>query len=145
MDYDEFVSQPQMIDDRISHQLQVVERWKSKVESVTAVLSEVRVQTSPENKREIWLAKYIDSQQKLTVLMEDYDRACDEVRTWLYDNLPPNEASLLEYRYCDGLRNPEIAEVERQAEQTIRNKISVCIRKARVIYNANSKTLKNSK
>lgn len=135
MNFDEFVNQPQRIDVRISHQLQVAEKLKDRCESATAVYSEVRVQTSRENHHETWLIKYIDSKKKLTALMEEYDKAVEEVRSWLYDNLPPNEASLLEYRYCDGLLNPEIADLEQKAEQTIKNKMSRYIRKARDIYN----------
>lgn len=135
MDFDTFVSQPQIIDTKITHQLQVVERQRSRVESVTAVFSDIRVQTSPENKREIWLTQLIDSKKKLSDLMEEYDRATNEVRSWLYDNLSMDAASLLEFRYCDKLKNSEIAELVHMAEQSVKNKISRTIREARTIYN----------
>ncbi len=135
MDFDTFVNQPQIIDIKIQHQLQIIERQRSRVESVTAVFNEIRVQTSQENTREIWLTQYVDSKQKLTDLMEEYDRAVEDIRNWLYDNLSTDAASLLEFRYCDGLKNLEIAELLHMAEQSIKNKMSRSVREARTKYN----------
>lgn len=135
MNFDEFVSQPQKVDTQILHQLQVAERLRSLCESATATFKDVKVQTSPENKREKWLTSYIDAKKTLTDLMEEHDRVTDEVRRWLYDNLPMDGASLLEFRYCDGLKNQEIANTVHMAEQSVKNKISRTIREARSIYN----------
>ena len=136
MDFDEFTSQPQTLDTKIAHQLQIAERLRSVCESATAVYCEVgKVQTSPENKREVWLTRYIDSKQELTALLEERERVTEEVRCWLYKNLPIDTASLLEFRYCDGLKNQEIADSVHMELQSVKNKISRCIREARTIYN----------
>lgn len=139
MDFDNFVKQPQIVDIRIQHQLDEAERLKALCERATAVFEDEKVQRSHSNQREFWLAAYIDSKSKVTDLMEKYDRVTEEVRDWLYKNLPFTAASLLEFRYCDGLKNKEIAQQLNHKEQSVKNQISRAIREARKIYNEQQK------
>ena len=134
MDFDTFMGQPQTIQDRISHQLHKAERLKNQCEAATVVYGDIKVQSSGENKRELWLTKYIDSKRELTDLMEEYDRVTEEVRSWLYENLSGEAASMLEYKYIDGLKYPELAEAVHYAYQTTRTKMSHYIREARALY-----------
>lgn len=134
MNFDEFMQKPQSINILIQHQLEEAERLKTLCEHATVVYSDVRVQTSYENKHEIWLTKYIDSKQKLTDLIEQHEEAADAVKDWLYLNMSIEDASILQFRYVDGLKNREIAERLHYTEQTVKNKVSKAVRTARAEY-----------
>lgn len=134
MNFDEFMQKPQSLNIQIQHQLEEAERLKTLCEHATTVYSDMRVQTSHENKHEIWLTKYIDSKQKLTALIEQHEEAADAVKDWLYQNMSIEDASLLHFRYVDGLKNREIADRLHYTEQTVKNKISKAVRAAKAEY-----------
>ena len=135
MDFDTFVSQPQRMQDRIAHQLQKAERLRAQCESATTIYSDIgKIQSTSINKREIWLTRYIDSKQSVASAMEEYDRVSSEVRDWLYENLSEEAASMMEYKFIDGLNYEEMSEVTHYAYQTIKAKMSRYIREAKAIY-----------
>lgn len=134
MTFDEFIRRPQTIDNRIQHQLAEAERLRDLCDRVTAIYGGEKVQTTNENRREIWLTKYADSKHKVTELMEQYDDAVGDLKAWLYANMEFTAAATLEYRYCDNMTNKEIAEITGYAEQSVKNKVSKAIRKARELY-----------
>ena len=57
-----------------------------------------------------------------------------DVQTWLYDNMEFTDASMLEWRYCNGLKNADIAIKMHYAEQTIKHRISKAVRIAEDKY-----------
>lgn len=136
MTYERFVEQPQVLQERLNHAILKAERYKDLCTRATAAFSEIgRVQQSRTNAHESHLLAYADSQHAVRDLMQEYNTACDAVRTWLYSRLSIKNASMLEYRYIDGLSNSEIAATMHFAEQTMKNMISKAVREARKIYN----------
>ena len=136
MNYDRFVEQPRILQERLNHEILKAERYKDLCTRTTAAFSEIgRVQQSRSNTHETYLLEYADSQRAVYDLMQEYNTACDAVRTWLYNNLSIKNASMLEYRYIDALSNSEIAATMHFAEQTMKNMISKAVREARKIYN----------
>ena len=89
---------------------------------------------SSENLREQHLAELIDSKRELADLLNERKRVYEEVRSWLYGNLPLEYASILEYRFIDRLPLGKIADRMGYAEQTIKNKSSMAVKEARLIY-----------
>lgn len=133
--FDEFVSRIRILDNRIDHHLTRAEKLKSLCDRVTSVWGEEEViSTSKENKRDLRLADLIDSKKALEDLLIQRKEVSEEVRSWLYENLPTEVATMLEYRFIDGLNNMEIAETMHFSYQTIRNRISKHISEARIIY-----------
>ena len=122
--------------EQLNHAILKAERYKDLCTRATAAFSEIgHVQQSNANIHETYLLEYADSQRAVRDLMQEYGTACDTVRTWLYSRLSIKNASMLEYRYIDGLSNSEIATTMHYAEQTTKNLISKAVRKARKIYN----------
>jgi len=134
MTYDEFMQRPQVLHNRIMHQIEETQRLEMLCNRTTPTISEVHVQMSKGNQREKWLAAYIDSKHKINALMAEYDEAAESVRTWLYDNLDFDDADILEYRYCGCLRNDEIADRLNYRPTTMRKKISRAVRLAKDKY-----------
>lgn len=136
MNYDRFVEQPRILQERLNHAILKAERYKDLCTRATAAFSEIgRVQQSNVNTHETYLLEYADSQRAVHDLTQEYGTACDAVRTWLYNHMSNKYASMLEYRYIDGLTNAEIAATMHFAEQTMKNMISKAVREARKIYN----------
>ena len=134
MTYDEFVQRPQKLKARIEHKADKVEFLKALCEQTTTIFSDVKVQTSHGNRHETLLIDYIDSKQELGGLWDQYDEAVDDLQTWLYANMEFIDASMLEWRYCNGLKNSEIAEKMHYAEQTVKHRISRAVRLAEDKY-----------
>lgn len=130
----DFIGQIQVIDDRIDHHLEKAERLRSLCDRVTTIWSDEVVHMSSENLREQHLAELIDSKRELADLLNERKRVYEEVRSWLYGNLPLEYASILEYRFIDRLPLGKIADRMGYAEQTIKNKSSMAVKEARLIY-----------
>lgn len=134
MTYDEFVQRPQVLNNRILHQIEKAERLQTLCTQATAIYSDLKVQTSHGNKREKWLTAYIDSKDVLTDLMEQQEAAANDLREWLYSNMDVISASMLEFRYCDGLKSDDIADRLHYSPEYMRKKISKAIQTARQVY-----------
>lgn len=134
MTFEEFAERPQRLMERIERQVEKVNRLQAACEQTTTIFSDVKVQTSHGNRRETMLIDYIDCKQALDDLTHKYSEAIAEVQTWLYDNMEFADADMLEWRYCNGLKNAEIAEKMHYAEQTVRHRISRAVRIAKDKY-----------
>lgn len=135
----DFIGQIQVIDDHIDHTLEKAERLSSLCDRVTAIWGDERVQTSRDNLREQRLVELIDSRRELESLLNERKKIYEEVRSWLYGNLPLEYASILEYRFIDRLPLGKIADRMGYAEQTIKNKSSMAVKEARLIYERSTK------
>lgn len=134
MTFEEYVERPQKLKERIQRQIEKTERLEDLCNQTTTIISDVKVQTNHGNKRDKFLADYIDSKNKINDLLEQYKEVSDELKTWLYDSLDFDDADILEWRYCNGLKNAEIAERTHYKEMTIRHKISRAVKNARDTY-----------
>lgn len=134
MTFEEFAERPQRLMERIERQVEKVDRLQAACEQTTTIFSDAKVQTSHGNRRETMLIDYIDCKQVLNDLLDKYTEAADEVQAWLYENLEFDDASMLEWRYCSGLKNAEIAVKMRYREITVRHRISDAVRLAKDKY-----------
>ena len=100
MTYHEFINRPRALRIKIEHKIEDVRLKESACMTSTSPLNE-RVQTSTKNTAEASYVRYIDAKNCLVKLMDEYDDAQNEVRDFLYRNLPLDEADLLEWRYID--------------------------------------------
>lgn len=135
MTFEEYVERPQILRNRIQNQIEKIEQLENLCNQTTTILSDVKVQTNHGNKRDKYLADYIDSKKKLNDIMKQYDEAVEDLQTWLYDSLDFEDADLLDWRYCNCLKNEEMAERVGIAYSTQRKRISRANKKARDIYN----------
>ena len=133
MTYSEFMNRPRILHMKISHKADEVAFKLEVCQKTTGTLGE-RVQTSPTNITEMHYASYIDANKKLQSLVNDYNKAKDEVTEFLYDNLGLDDADLLEWRYVNGKNLQETAEILGVAYQTARNRMSRAESRARRKY-----------
>ena len=130
MTYNEFVKAPSRLRRRLLHKAdEVALKWEICTKS-TPSLTE-KVQSSPENTSERTRISYIEAKRELDDMMAMYDKASDEVKTFLYDNLNMIDADILEWRYVDGKTVQEIADIMGVAYQTAKNRLSSADKKAR--------------
>ena len=130
MNYDAFMNRPSRLHDRILHKADEVAFKFEVCTRATGGMGE-RVQTSPENKTSKNYAEYIDANNKLTALVNEYNEARDAVTDFLYDNLEYEDADLLEWKYVNAKDLQGIADVKGLAYQTVKNKVSAAERRAR--------------
>lgn len=93
-----------------------------------------RVQSSPGNSQEASYIRYIDAKNELNDLAAKLEEAQTEVRDFLYDNLPFDDADLLEWRYIDGKTPMEIADKMGTTYEATRQRIKRANEKARKKY-----------
>ena len=135
MTYIQFVGRPMRLKRMIEHQIEDVELKWAICQTTTAQLGE-RVQTSVTNKTEASYLKYADSKKKLNELSDEFDEARTEIRAFLYENLEPSDADVLEWKYVEGKSLQEIAQIRSMTYQSMKNKAAKADRKAKRCYQA---------
>lgn len=134
MTYDNFVNKPLRLHDKIMHKADDV-AFKFEVCTKASGGMGERVQTSPENKTARNYVEYIDANNRLKALVNEYNKAVDELTCWLYGNLKNEDADLLEWKYVNAKGAQEIAKIKGLAYQTVKNKLSAAERRARQKFN----------
>lgn len=133
MTYETFMNRPLGLMQRIEHKIEdVAFKWTLCL-NTSQGLSE-RVQTSPSNTQDLKVIRYAEADKQLTDLQEEYDRSCQEVRDFLYENLDVNDADVLDWKYCNGKSTSEIAEIRGMTYSGAANRISRAETKARRKY-----------
>ena len=134
MTYSEFVTQPIAMWSKVLHKSDEVARLEGICTRTTIGFSE-RVQNTVENTREKNLVALAQERQELDKLIAELLRVQGEVRSFFYECLSLEEADILEWKYINGKTVKEIADILRIEEQSVRNKVSRCDKKARQKYN----------
>lgn len=133
MTYEEFINRPTELMVKIEHQTEdVAFKWTLCL-NTSQGLSE-RVQTSPNNNQDLKVIRYAEANQKLTDLQDEYDKACEDVRGFLYKNLDINDADVLDWKYCSGKSITDIAKIRDTTYSGAANRISRAEAKARRKY-----------
>lgn len=133
MRYETFMNRPLELMQRIEHKIDdVAFKWTLCLNTAQG-LSE-RVQSSPSNTQDLKVIRYAEANKQLTDLQDEYDRSCQEVRDFLYDNLEINDADVLDWKYCNGKSTSEIAEIRGVTYAGAANRISRAEAKARKKY-----------
>ena len=133
MTYNEFMNRPKRLHKRIMHEADDVAFKLEVCQKTTGTIGE-RVQTSTNNVTEIHYAAYIDANNKLKELLNDYKNAKNEVMDFLYDNLGYEDADILEWRYVNDKTLQDTAKLLGIAYQTARNRMSKAESRARAKY-----------
>lgn len=133
MNYDQFMNRPLTLKTRIEHKVDDVQFKWNVCQNTTATISE-RVQTSPANTQETSYLRYISAKKELDELCIEYDKVCDGVRAFLYDELEPDEASILEWRYVQGKSAQEISAITGVTYDAARARLSRAGKKASRIF-----------
>ena len=133
MTYNQFVNRPMALMQRIEHKAEdVAFKWTLCL-NTTQGISE-RVQTSPSNSADLKIIRYAEADKELTELQARYDKACDDVRAFLYGNLDMHDADVLDWRYCNGKSIKEIAEIRNLTYSGAANKLNRAEKRARQKY-----------
>lgn len=133
MTYETFINRPLDLMQKIEHKAEdVMFKWTLCL-NTSPGLSE-RVQTSPKNNQDLKVIRYDDANKELIELQGEYDDACEEIRTFLYDNLDIGDADVLDWKYCNGKSTTEIAEIRGMSYSGAASKISRAEAKARKKY-----------
>lgn len=135
MTYKEYMTQPLYLRRRIEHKIEDVRLKESVCMNTTAPMGE-RTQSSPTNATELSYVRYIDAKNELDVLMDKLGAIQDEVRDFLYGNLSPEEADILEWRYIDGKSQQEISQIVGITYDAMRAKASRAEKKLKKVYNS---------
>ena len=133
MTYEEFVNQPLILRRKIKHKIEDVALKESACMQNTSQLKE-RVQSSVDNSTERSYVRYIDAKNQLDDMFSDLEIIQDEVRDFLYGNLSPEDADILEWKYIDGKRPRDIAYEVGMNNDAMRQKIKRADAKARTKY-----------
>lgn len=133
MTYDEFVTKPLRLSMRVAHKVDDVIIKANIAMNITSVLGE-RVQSSPENKNEKNMLRYIEAKRELEDMYDELEEVKGEVREFLYDNLPLHQADILEWKYVDGKSLQQISEIMKIEYQTAKNKVHEADKVARNRY-----------
>ncbi len=134
MNYYEFMNRPVRLRKKIEHKADEVAFKLEICLKATTALGGERVQTSKDNTTERSLTDYIDAKNKMEKLVDDYDKAVEEVATFLYENLDFRDADLLEWKYINGKTLAEIADIIGVSYQTAKHKSSIAERRARAEF-----------
>ena len=133
MTYEEFINKPLDLMQKIEHKAEdVMFKWTLCL-NTSPGLSE-RVQTSPSNTSDLKVIRYAQADKELTDMQDEYDKACEAVRTFLYGNLDLNDADVLDWKYCNGKSITDIAEIRNISYSGAANRISRAEVKARKKY-----------
>ena len=133
MTYEEFINKPTELMQRIEHKVEdVAFKWTLCL-NTSQGLSE-RVQTSPNNNQDLKVIRYAEANKELTDLQTEYDKACEDVRSFLYGNLEINDADVLDWKYCSGKSITDIAKIRDMTYSGAANRISRAETKARRKY-----------
>lgn len=133
MTYEAFINRPLELMQKIEHKVEdVAFKWTLCL-NTSQGLSE-RVQTSPINTQDLKVIRYAEANKQLTDLQAKYDRSCQEVRDFLYENLDVNDADVLDWKYCNGKSTTEIAKIRGMSYSGAASKISRAETKARKKY-----------
>ena len=133
MTYEQFINRPLDLMQKIEHKMEdVAFKWTICL-NTSQGLSE-RVQTSPSNTSDLKIIRYAQADKELTDMQDEYDKACEAVRTFLYGNLKLNDADVLDWKYCNGKTTKEIAEIRNITYAGAANRISRAEAKARAKY-----------
>lgn len=133
MTYEQFINKPLDLMCMIEHRAEdVAFKWTLCL-NTSQGLSE-RVQTSPSNTQDLKVIRYAAAHQKLLDLQDEYDKACEAVRDFLYGNLNINDADVLDWKYCNGKSTSEIAKIRGVTYAGAANRISRAEAKARKKY-----------
>ena len=142
MTYNEFVGMPADLLQQIWHKVDDVQlKWTVCLNTVPE-LGE-RVQTSVRNNTEASIIRYSQAKGELDALFARYDKAVQDIRDFLYENLSPDEADVLDWRYCGDKSNQQIAELKNLSYSGASSKIYRADRKAMEIYDMLQKRKKN--
>ena len=139
MTYNEFMNRPVAHKRRILHKIEDVRLKEAACFSATAHIAE-RVQTSPSNTSEMNYARYIDAKNDLQRLLEGLEAVQNEVRIFLYANLDPCEADILEWKYIDDKSMLQISEILSISYDSVKGRMKRADKKAQKIYEKNAKT-----
>lgn len=133
MTYEEFINKPTELMQRIEHKVEdVAFKWTLCL-NTTQGLSE-RVQTSPNNNQDLKVIRYAEANKELTDLQTEYDKACEEIRTFLYENLDMQDADVLDWKYCSGKSITDIANIRNMTYSGAASRISRAEVRARSKY-----------
>ena len=133
MTYEEFINKPTELMQRIEHKVEdVAFKWTLCL-NTSQGLSE-RVQTSPSNNQDLKVIRYAEANKELTDLQTEYDKACEDVRSFLYGNLEINDADVLDWKYCSGKSITDIANIRNMTYSGAASRISRAEVRARSKY-----------
>lgn len=133
MTYEEFINKPTELMQRIEHKVEdVAFKWTLCL-NTSQGLSE-RVQTSPNNNQDLKVIRYAEANKELTDLQTEYDKACEEIRTFLYENLDMQDADVLDWKYCSGKSITDIANIRNMTYSGAASRISRAEVRARSKY-----------
>lgn len=133
MTYEQFINRPLDLMQKIEHKAEdVMFKWTLCL-NTSPGLSE-RVQTSPSNTSDLKVIRYDDANKELIELQGEYDDACEEIRTFLYENLDMQDADVLDWKYCSGKSITDIANIRNMTYSGAASRISRAEVRARSKY-----------
>ena len=133
MTYEQFINRPLDLMQKIEHKMEdVAFKWTICL-NTSQGLSE-RVQTSPSNTTDLKIIRYAQADKELIELQGEYDDACEEIRTFLYENLDMQDADVLDWKYCSGKSITDIANIRNMTYSGAASRISRAEVRARSKY-----------
>lgn len=132
--YDRFINEPLLLMQKIEHKTEdVAFKWNLCLNTVQG-FSE-RVQTSPSNTADMKVIRYAEADRELNDLQDKYDKACESVRAFLYNNLETHDADVLDWKYCSGKTITEIADIRSLTYSGAASRIRRAEIRARSVFN----------
>lgn len=134
IDYREWIERPQQIDALCKEALQDVKELRDICEHATSTINPVHVQCSKENKTENNIMEFLTAKEKLVELEIRREQAANELREFIYSNLSNEDASILDWRYCNCKTCAEIAKILGISDSAVRGRVNRASKKLQTIY-----------
>ena len=135
MTYSDYMNRPLRLKRKINHKVEDV-RLKESACTGGAIEYKERVQVSVENGTEARYIRYIDAKRELNEMFDELQEVQDEVKAFMYGNLTPEEADVLEWKYIDGKSPQQIAQIIGTSYDATRARLSRIEKKLKKVYNS---------
>jgi RNA polymerase sigma factor (sigma-70 family) len=130
---EKLIELPQRIDELCKEALQDAKELRDICEHATSTINPVHVQCSKENKVENNIVAFLTAKEKLVELEIRREQAANELREFIYANLSNNDASILDWRYCNCKACAEIAEILGISDSAVRSRVNRARRKLQTL------------
>lgn len=135
MNFDSWINRPSDLREQITDAEEYAERQQAKCERTTINYGEEYIQTSRFDSVTKNILELDEAKKTVNRLYEQYFDTVDEIREFMYANLPLRQADILDWRYCHLFTVDRIAEKKKMTPSGVYTSCKMALAKLRKIYN----------
>lgn len=116
MNFDSWINRPSSLMEQIQDAEEEVMRCQSRCERTTINYGEEYIKTSRTDSVTKNILELDEAEKKLDTLYQEYFDTIEELREFIYENLPRKQADVLDWRYCHVMTVEKIAEKKKMTK-----------------------------